>query len=415
MRRILLSLLAALMLLAGGGWWYLSRPFPAVTFVTAAPHPATIYDTAAPHDLPLLSPFDLAIDPMEQLLLANFTGDPDSVYVGFEPQSFNDHQHGTGLLVIGWRTDGRVDVFHTPGLRLDSATYGITGSGLHAMVERPFENARFAIKATGPDVALTFDDLLGRSVRLRVREAARPPRRTIGLLAPMGEAAVNPPALPLVILHAFDFVRVSGSDVLLTIDDTFHQLDRLPLPLNGARRWFLRYSPDPFIVTWSTKRDMLLAPLVRAENRGTARSANGSVLYDLADNGGRTELVAMRSRHGQREIAIDFTPALPELAALADRVSATGAFRIRSDSTVGVVTGSWSVTRRGDTVRVVAEPDGGWTPTESNRTVRLIYRMGGVFTVWPASYRYDAVLTRTDSSRWHIRSEWTREPVVPDS
>lgn len=408
MRRILLAVFALLLLLAGGGWWHLSRPFPAAEFADAPRHPVAIYASAPPDVRPLLSPFDLGVDPMDLLLLANFTGDPDSVYVGFEPQAFDDEVHGTGLLVLGWRTDGRVDVFHTPGLRLDSATYGIAGAGLHAMAERPFTDARFVIEPSGPDVELTFVDLLGRTVRLKVRESARPPRRTIGLLAPMGAAAVNPPALPLVLLHEFDFVRVSGSDVLLTIDETFHRLDRLPLRLNGARRWFLRYSPDPFIVTWNPERDAALAPLEIAPDGRTAHSADGAVRYDLADNGGHTELRAMHRQRGARTVSVDFSPAIPELAALAEGADVSGAFRIRADPSVGVVLGRWRITRRGDVIAVEAEPDGGWHPDEPNRTVRLIYRLGGEFQGWPRSYRYEAELRADSLGTWAIRAGWQR-------
>ena len=61
------------------------------------------------------NPFHIAIDPMERLLLVNFEKDPDSLYIGFEPQVFDDHINGKGHLVIGWRIDGKVDVYHEPG------------------------------------------------------------------------------------------------------------------------------------------------------------------------------------------------------------------------------------------------------------------------------------------------------------
>lgn len=49
-----------------------------------------------------LSPFSIDIEPMSRLLLVNFEKDPDTVYVGFEPQVFDDADHGKGHLVIGW-------------------------------------------------------------------------------------------------------------------------------------------------------------------------------------------------------------------------------------------------------------------------------------------------------------------------
>ena len=83
----------------------------------------------------IANPFRISIDPMERLLLVNFEKDPETLYVGFEPQVFDDNINGKGHLVIGWRVDGRVDVYHEPGLRIDKGKYDIAGKGLANMIE----------------------------------------------------------------------------------------------------------------------------------------------------------------------------------------------------------------------------------------------------------------------------------------
>jgi hypothetical protein len=45
----------------------------------------------------VIFPFSIEIDPMERLLLVNFEKDPDSIYVGFEPQVFNDESTAPGI------------------------------------------------------------------------------------------------------------------------------------------------------------------------------------------------------------------------------------------------------------------------------------------------------------------------------
>lgn len=51
--------------------------------------------------------FSIDIDPMERILLVNFEKDPDSVYVGFEPQVFNDEINGVGHRVIASNSYGQ--------------------------------------------------------------------------------------------------------------------------------------------------------------------------------------------------------------------------------------------------------------------------------------------------------------------
>ena len=153
------------------------------------------------------SPFTLTVDPMERLLLINITADPDEVYVGFEPQVFADPVTGSGLIVIAYLRDGRIDVYHAPTVNLNSRTYDIVGKGLRELVERPMTDALFNIGPTGINLDVTFDDLLGRPIVLRIHETGGVRTHPFGILAPMGNTVERPPALPLYFLHDFYFVR----------------------------------------------------------------------------------------------------------------------------------------------------------------------------------------------------------------
>jgi len=370
----------------------------------------------------VVSPFHLQVDPMARLLLVNFEGDPDRIYRGFEPQAFDDDVHGEGLLVIGWRVDGRVDVFHAPGLRLSEATFGIAGDGLHAMVERPFDDAHFRVGPRGAELEVDFEDLEGRPVHLRVLETDPRPRRPFGLLAPMGDAATNPPALPLVFLHAFDFVREAGSEIRIEIDGRRHAPDRLPLPLDGARVTFLRYSPDPFIVTWNPAQEGPLAALEAALPAPGApfRVEGDGVTYELVLNGDHPEIRAMMREEGDHGVRVEFAPAFPHLLALGDGVRVEGTFRISAHPSVGVVTGRWQVVRQGRRFDLEAVPDGGWTPRESKPVVRLLYRVVPTFRDWPRSYRWQGTVEVAAGDvgggeavalpGLHLRSAWERIP-----
>ena len=351
--RVLLALSAAATVLILSAALFLTRPFTEAPWEQAQPNPESIYENfeisaAAASGIPIVSPFHLQTDPMKGLLLINFEQDPDPIYVGFEPQFFDDAFHGRGLLVIGWRADGKVDVFYQAGLQLDPQTYGITGAGLHTMAERSFYGALFELGPAGVQADISFHDLQGRLVRLVVRETDPRPRTPFGLLAPMGSAASDPPALPLVYVDGFYFVRRAGTEYRIEIDGRSHRNDFIPLILDGTPVHFLRYSAAPFIVTWNPDADarvrilepdpQLVAGVVIADAEG--------VRYEVEENGAFREIRRMSRREGDHEVTVEYTPALPQLFALADGVEVTGRFRITAQPSVGTVRGSWRVARR---------------------------------------------------------------------
>lgn len=366
-------------------------------------HPPTIYQSEANDRL--YAPFDLHIDPMERLLLINFTEDPDDIYIGFEPQVFDDAVHGQGMLVIGWRADGRVDVYHQSGLKLDPATYTIAGDGLGEMAERSLSTAHFTVTQQGVDAYFAFDDLQGRPVEVTIQENSHRTRKPFGLLAPMGNAASNPSALPLVLLHDFYFVRRADTVVSVKVDGQERRLDRLPIPLDGSRMYFTRYSPDPLIATLNPAQDGPIAPLERVD--ATIARA-GEVWFDLVENQGRTEIAAMRRAYKEREVVMAFAPAVPELLSLADGAEVNGHFLISADPAVGQVTGDYEITRQGDQLTLRLLPSGGWQPNERKWSVRFIYRVARDFTEWPKTYVWTAVLDLSNPDQPTLQSNWQR-------
>ena len=70
------------------------------------------------------------------------------------------------------------------------------------------------------------------------------------------------------------------------------------------------------------------------------------VRYEVEENGAFREIRRMSRREGDHEVTVEYTPALPQLFALADGVEVTGRFRITAQPSVGTVRGSWRVARR---------------------------------------------------------------------
>jgi len=392
-RRALLVLGAGTVVLLLSAALFLTRPFTEPSWELASPHPHSIYvqgeiQPGAAADIPLVSPFHLQTDPMAGLLLINFEQDPDTVYHGFEPQFFDDVVHGRGLLVIGWRVDGRVDVFHDPALRLDPATYGITGEGLHAMAERSFSGALFELGPDGVQVDIVFRDLQGRPVHLVVRETDTRPRTPFGLLAPMGVAASEPPSLPLVYVDGFYFVWRAGTEYRIEIDGRTHRNDFIPLILDGTPVYFLRYSANPFIVTWNPDPEARLRVLNPrpAGAAGILTAHAEGVQYNIEESGPFREIRQMSRQEGNDKVVVEFNPALPQLLALADGVEINGAFRITAQPSLGAVRGSWRVARLGQELHLEIAPDGGWTPGPAPPMARVLFRVVSMFQDWPTTY-----------------------------
>jgi hypothetical protein len=396
-RKLLAVVVGAAAVLAAGVA-VLTRPFSKAPWPKVPSDPRTIYGTdGTPEErseIPVITPFHLDTDPMEGLLLMNFEGDPDRIYKGFEPQKFDDTRHGRGLLVIGWRLDGRVDVFHEASITLDPETYGIAGKGLHAMVARTFGASLFELGPGGAQLDLEFQDLEGRQVHLLVRETDTRPRHPFGLLAPMGSAATEPPALPLVFVNEFYFVRRAGSQVLIQIDGRSHKGDDIPMILDGTRVHFIRYSADPFIATWNpaTQEAAVVLESARQAGEGTFMAQASGVEYELVANGPFREITRMSRREGVHMVSVEFEPAFPHLLALRDEVEVTGAFRISLDLPVGTVTGSWRARREGRALHMEVIPVGGWVPGEAPRAARLLFRAVSMFRTWPTTYVWKAVL-----------------------
>jgi hypothetical protein len=350
------------------------------------------------------NPFTFLIEPMEGLLLINIENDPDSIYIGFEPQVFDDEKTGTGLLVIAWRTDGKVDVYHQPSLRLDPAGYDIAGKGLENMVAREMEGAFFEVNEMGAQAAATFEDIDGRLIELKLSEQSTRTRKQFGLLAPMGVAAENPSAMPVILMHDFYFVRRSGSEISVTIAGRSHQSDNLPLPIDFTRMTFARYSPDPLITKLNPAFEGVLTP-VQFDSDMVIQHDNHRI--DLILNEHLPEIRKISRSHKQHTLAIAFEPAFPNLAAF-NGERAEGRFEISGDASTGFIRGEYSVTHSGDRLQIVMVPSGGWIPNESKLSIRFLYRVESMFKEWPKTYRWTADLERTGEAGFRMTSNWER-------
>jgi len=352
----------------------------------------------------LYSPFNLKINPMERLFLIGFDKDPDEVYTGLEPQWFDDPVYGTGLRVIAWRRDGFVDVYQQPGLPLDR-NFGVAGKGLADILQRPMVNARFTISTTGVDVSFAFEDKLGRNIEVEITEKSKKSTKPFTLLAPVGSSSVSPSSLPVFFLHDFYFVRRAHTEVKICIDGCYHKADTFPLPLDGSRVYFMRYSGDACLADWCVAQEGALVPLV---GEGQTRVDSANVIYDLVASGGHKEIGRMTASWKQHRMLVEFTPPFPEITCLRDHVVVDGRFAIASDESAGQVTGTYRVSRCGDKVEVQVHPSGGWNPRPTTLFLKMLFTMSKIFRNWPKTYQWTAVVQLNGGKAPSLESRWTR-------
>jgi hypothetical protein len=211
--------------------------------------------------------------------------------------------------------------------------------------------------------------------------------------------------MPLVLLYDFYFVRRADTDFVIEIDGQRHRPDRLPVPIDGSRVFFVRYSSDP--------REFDLFPAGDRALEALSPDAQGEVEYagfvhHVLENDGRLEIDELRpATRWAHDVRISFAPAFPDLAALADGVDARGDFTIWMEDSMGQIDGSYRVERRGDAIVVEMHPDGGWRPGVRKWSVRFVFFLVRLFRNWPRTYRWVARLDLAGedgpkmSSRWH--------------
>lgn len=353
-----------------------------------------------------INPFNIQVDPMERLLLVNFQKDPDSIYIGFEPQVFNDHIHGNGHIVIGWRADGKIDVYHEPQLRLNKGSYDIAGKGLQHMTATPMEKATYEITNSGVRAQYKFKDRDQREIEIEIEETNPRKRQPFGLLAPMGDAAEKPSSLPLVYLTNFYFVRKKHTKFKISINNRLHKPDSLPLPMDLTAMYFTRYSPRPIIATLNPEFEGELKPL-SINQKEKVQNLEDLTLEMVYNN--IPELKSITRFNTVFPVKLSFTPAFPSLYNIADGAEKKGKIIIQSEPSTGSISGQYRVVKNDGSINITMKPSGGWKPKITKFSLWFLYRVAKIFKQWPKTYTWEAKLEQNRSNQWFMSSRWIRK------
>lgn len=352
----------------------------------------------------ILFPFSIEIDPMEKLLLVNFEKDPDSTYVGFEPQVFNDDKNGKGHLVIGWRTDKKIDVYYQKSLSLDSSKYSIAGAGLNRMIPVDMDIASYEVDDFGVQAHYKFNDFSGRDVEIVIKENNSKKRKPFGLLAPMGDAATNPKSMPLVLLHDFYFARKKQTEILVSIANKTHKVDALPILMDFQKMTFARYSPKPLIATLNPEHKGELETLDL--EIGQTSFGKGEKIYEVEWSNQSASIKSMSVKNNIHPLTMSFAPSFPDLNTFPTNTSLNGNFIISGHESVGSISGEYQIHSDKESITLSAIPTKGWKPKTTKFSTWFLFTFAKVFRKWPTTYRWDAEIRKNEQGRWQMQSTW---------
>jgi hypothetical protein len=376
--------------------------FITIAMVTILSHHAMSQNSG----VQIINPFSIDIDPMERLLLINFEKDADSVYIGFEPQVFNDDVNGKGHLIIGWRVDGRVDIYHQPGLKLNPDKYDIAGKGLAHMVEREMPGAFFEVNNFGVQAFYGFEDIHNRAVHINITESNPRRRKPFGLLAPMGHAAEDPSSLPFFLMHDFYFVRKKHTIVEVKINGKEHKTDLFPIPLDWTRMTFMRYTSNPLIANLNPAFEGELSVL--SVQQGWNKIAEDTEL-EITIEDGKPIIKNLKRKHHEHTVTLSFEPGFPDLSSLETNSTTQGGFKIMGNPSTGYIQGEYTIEKVNSETRIIMVPSKGWKPKPDRLSLRFLYRVVKIFRQWPASYQWTASVIEDEHHDLYMQSAWKRK------
>lgn len=354
----------------------------------------------------LINPFHFTVEPMEKLLLINFQKDPDEKYIGFEPQLFDDDVTGKGHLIIGWRRDGKVDVYHQSSLNLSEKSYDIIGKGLAEKVECSFEVASFEIDKRGVQALYRFTDKYNRDVKIKINEKNYKKRYPFNLLVPMGNSAESPSSLPLIYLFDFYFVRKNHTVIDIQINGKSHKLDTLPVPVDGVKMYFTRYSSKPLIAGFNSSLDDHLSLIKLSEEQEGTKTDAGMIELNWTDS--VPSIKNLRQSNSVFPIELTFVPPFPNVITLENNKMQEGIFQISCHASMGLIIGRYQVVKRGKNVKIKCCPSQGWSPVPEKWSLRFLYRTASLFKDWTKSYEWTAYIYERNHLNYYMHSGWKR-------
>lgn len=340
----------------------------------------------------LTVPLAIAAAPSLRLLVIDLEPAPGCVVSGIEPQLVTRPDGTTGLRVLQYRTDGRVDVYREAGAPVDSTL----GDGLGEITDVDFTRAVLELGPDALDVDVEFT-APGRS-RTRVRLSQAPMRgRTFTFLAPVGVGVASPDKLFCVVMRGLGLLRRAGAVCEVEVDGVVRRMASFPPVLDGRRTAMVRFSPDSVVGDLNPDgfRAAVVARDGTTESAGTRYLVRDGVVHRLS------------AGSDDREVRLELEPGLPDASGLAKGETHETGWRFVVAG-VEVAAGRLVVTGGDGEAALELTVDRGWRPAAVPLGMRLVTWALPGFRRWPTTYRWAGRLRDGE-----VTGGWSRTVAPP--
>lgn len=341
------------------------------------------------------TPFLITPERVRKLALIANTKDFDEYYRCFEPQVHLLPDGSEAMVIIGYRQDHLVDIYHSPNIHLVKEDYTIVEKGANKIIETYFHKSLFEVNQHGLQLDIAFEDIYGRNICLKILENNPKKPLLMNLLAPVGYGCENPKEMMLVFMNKFSFVRYKKSDISINIGSKEIQPEVFIKPMGWLQ---YKYSGNSFVCK--------VFPNFSGELPSIVENKVGNNKFSLSPDG-RIECIHVPIF--DKELTLSFLPSFPNITSLRQGESFIGEWKIRLNVSTGTVGGKYYISTNEHGINIKISPDKGWIPDKPYPfLMSILFKLVKIFKQWPTTYQWDASITQKDDNTLFMESSWRR-------
>ena len=347
-----------------------------------------IYDSP-PENL-ILSPFNIAFDSINRLLIMNFEDDP--IYYGIELQILLKRDKEYPLVIL-YRKDNMMDVYYTNEAVIQNRKRMFTDLPTNVSFNQ-FNDIeyKFQFDETGLDAYLFLEDKLEKEIEFKIREK-NPDRELNSLLTPISIANKKPEYFSIYFLNKFGMVLKNDTEIFVKIHGTLREATEMPVQMNKRTVYSAHFSFEPIICNWNKNFSGNMNPIIL--NPTIHNVIAEDITYDLLKNFDYYEIKKISGKDEKdHTVSFEFSPSIPNLLTLRSNLKIKGRFSCIIDKKKGVFAGEYYITRNRNIIEFNIQPTKCWQPFPG--------------LLWIKTFQWNSEMIIQNDKSISINSAWKR-------